>query len=335
MKIVPVLDALLTAALLTAFASGSTAAPSSGRILFSHSEPRGSPTPYIVNADGSGLRPVATAPPGAGEFLGGRWSPNGELLALNYRAGLYLAAADGSSPRRLAAGSIEDFSWSPDSTRIVFTKTVLNKGLRQLYLVSVHGSPHLFTKAPYGGMAWRASWSPDGRTIAFVGVPAVTQVDKLWVIHPDGSGKRQLAARKAISGVPSWSADSRWIAYGAFTAFARDVYLLRRDGRSGETLTHTSDVESEPLFAPVGTGIAYVATEATMDIVFHRTIAAPRETIDDPTWFHGPLVWSPNGTQIATHCFNGSQDTLCLATPDRPGSTPIVSGDNVPLDWTK
>jgi len=92
-------------------------------------------------------------------------------------------------------------------------------------------------------------------------------------------------------------------------------------------------VEFGPLLAPVGTAIAYVATEAALQIDFHRTIAAPRETIDDPTWFHGPLVWSPNGTRIATHCFNGSEDTLCLATPGQPGSTPIVSGDDVPLDW--
>jgi len=109
MKIVPVLGALLTAALLTAFASASAAAPSGGRILF---------------------------------------------------------IADGSSPRRLVAGSIEDFSWSPDSTRIVFTRTTMSKGLRQIYLVSLHGAPRLFVKAPAEGMTWRASWSPDGRTIA-------------------------------------------------------------------------------------------------------------------------------------------------------------------------
>ena len=214
MKVVQAFAALLTVALLTAFGSTSAAAPTNGRILFIHSEPGRTRAPYSVKADGSGLRLASRTPPGAGEFFDGRWSPNGKLLALVYKAGLYLAAADGSSPRRLAAGSIEDFSWSADSTRIVFSR------LRQLFLVSVRGSPQLFVKAPENGGVWKASWSPDGRTIAYVLIPPTSRVHQLWVIRPDGQGKRKLAARTDIWGGPQWSADSRWIADG-------DVYEVR------------------------------------------------------------------------------------------------------------
>ena len=178
MKVVQALAALLTAALLTAFGSTSATAPSNSRILFIHYEPGGTPAPYSVNADGSSLRRASRTPPRAGEFIDGRWSPNGKLLALVYKAGLYLATADGSSPRRLAAGSIDDFSWSADSTRIVFSR------LRQLFLVSVRGSPHLFVKAPENGGVWKASWSPDGRTIAYVLIPPASRVHQLSVVPP-------------------------------------------------------------------------------------------------------------------------------------------------------
>ena len=83
-------------------------------------------------------------------------------------------------------------------------------------------------------MGWKASWSPDGRTIAYVLIPPTSRVHQLWVIRPDGQGKRKLAARTDIWGGPQWSADSRWIAYGAFTKFALDVYLcVATEGRPG------------------------------------------------------------------------------------------------------
>ncbi len=331
---VPIMGALLIAALLTVFASASSAAPSSGRILFIPHGSDAGPGPYIINADGTGLRrAAATTLPANAELRDGRWSPNRKLLALNYRSGLYVAAADGSSPRRLAAGSIEDVSWSPDSTRIVFSRTY--KGV--IYLVSLHGSPRVFVKAPAGGWASSASWSPDGRTIVFVVAGFQRSRDQLWIIRPDGSGRRQIAARKDIESTPQWSADSSWIAYRAHTGRRGDVFLVRRDGRAARALTRTSDVWYGPWWSPVGTAIAYTI-EMDFDaedrvIAFHHTIAAPRETIADtePEWHFGRIVWSPNGTQIATDCLN-PEERICVATPGRPGFTSITAGDAA-LDW--
>jgi hypothetical protein len=94
-------------------------------------------------------------------------------------------------------------------------------------------------------------WSPDGRLIAFIrdGTVRGHYVHELWVMRPDGSGKRRLLQRRVRNFRDlEWSPDSRKIVFTSNTGSALDT--VRRDGsgyhrliRNGENPAHSPDGE--------------------------------------------------------------------------------------------
>jgi Tol biopolymer transport system component len=90
----------------------------------------------VADADGTGVRSLLKR--NDYRMVTGAWSPNGKLLAYAVvpddgdsdddekanEAGLFLAQADGSQPRRLAGGPNEityGVKWSEDNKRLYFT----------------------------------------------------------------------------------------------------------------------------------------------------------------------------------------------------------------------
>jgi Tol biopolymer transport system component len=69
---------------------------------------------------------------------------------------------------------------------------------------------------PY--VPWHASWSPDGREIAFtrahVGAHSpVDDVADIWIVAADGSGMRPVAQGDTYKWLPHWSPDGTFIVY--------------------------------------------------------------------------------------------------------------------------
>jgi Tol biopolymer transport system component len=88
-----------------------------------------------------------------------------------------------------------------------------------------------------GGPNWaeHASWSPDGRRIAYVVYPGGSvDVDDatLWIMNADGSGKRMLT-KGAVRGLwPTWSPDGKQIAFSFPIAQPEgfDLFVINADG---------------------------------------------------------------------------------------------------------
>jgi Tol biopolymer transport system component len=150
------------------------------------------------------------------------WSPDGSRLA--YRNGTFafvVQRADGAGSSTLVARPADDsgwFSWSPDSQRLAFLS-----GAR-VWTVDIDGNRELITdpkEEPSGwtfGLATQdTAWSPDGKTIAYVGTAyhpgySVFHIPSSIYVASVPSKTFDLAAAPSIEGAaccPAWSRDGR------------------------------------------------------------------------------------------------------------------------------
>lgn len=169
---------------------------------------------YVMNADGSGQRAI-------GRGVDPDWSPDGSKLAFATFDGLYIMNPDGSGRTRITApqspvAGLANYdsapAWSPDATRIVFSRSLgcdWDDGCESItiWTVNADGSnqAQLADIATYESLAW----SPDGTKIVFrwLGWPehSADRDGDLFTIEADGSHLTRLTNTPLeYELMPSW-----------------------------------------------------------------------------------------------------------------------------------
>lgn len=147
------------------------------------------------------------------------WSPDGSTLAFssNCRANvpacwvttIWTVRLDGTELRQLTfadpADSLgqQDSSWprwSPDGRTLAITSHV--GGFGKVYLLSAGGGA-LVPLTPTALEAWSATWSPDGRRIAFIGRFPTAGPD-VYVVDSDGAGLQLVRPEPGYERMVSW-----------------------------------------------------------------------------------------------------------------------------------
>lgn len=214
-------------------------------IEFDSDRSGGVATSWAMNADGSDVHFLA-------DGYGARWSPDGTKLVYtgqtpdeNYV--VYIANADGSSPRRLTTnlrGEVRP-AWSPDGAHIIYSAYPVGEDMN-LYVVNADGTnERQLTHTT--GFSQDAVWSPDGTRIAFEhGAPY--QLAAIHVIDIDGTNDRTLTALGCSQ--PSWSPDSREIAYVCTHGEPARLYRMNADGSEKRVLTASGISSNAPSWKP-------------------------------------------------------------------------------------
>jgi len=246
-------------------------------------------------------------------------SPDGRHLLFTdpvCRRLLYVAEPDGTRRRRLAATAStcqviasQETDWSPDSRRIAYAGEdgvrVVNwdgshnhrvgevahspawspRGDALAYVRTVGGVSGLDVnrrgvedEVGSGRGSLDFAWSPDGTWLAYV------DYDGLYVVHPDGSGRRHLFAR-SYALYPAWSADSRYVSFQS-----RDDGVVEL--KSG-TFRPVDSGRARPAWSPHGHVLAtstadglglYDAATGDSRVIVHEHATA--------------ISWAPDGRSI-------------------------------------
>jgi dipeptidyl aminopeptidase/acylaminoacyl peptidase len=259
---------------------------------------------------------------------------------------IYLVPLAGGTPRQLTSGDLSQTSpaLSPDGKTIAFEQdSTENREVRDdaypaLFLLSVADGTvrALVTGFPQSGSP---SWSPDGRTIAFVCSKGRGMENDVCVVPVTGGSARNLTADWSLDpNSPTWSADGKTIYFNAETngnvhLFAvastgggvRQVttgerqlrgFSLSADGRSlayaASDITHGTEL----YVAPVARGSERRLTSFN-DSLFKQVTVIPADTF----WFTGVGGLKIEGWLMKPHGYQpGKSYPLVLSIHGGPHS---------------
>ena len=137
-----------------------------------------------IPLDGSTPRQLPGGDPRSHWFV--QHSPDGAHVAYSDGLSLHVAAADGSHPRTLVLGEVDNAIWSPAGGRIAFSSS------NELRVVDV-ANGKVTSLTALGSAGHIISFSPDGNRILFSRANG-RDVGSLWTIQIDGTGARRLVA---------------------------------------------------------------------------------------------------------------------------------------------
>lgn len=155
--------------------------------------------------------------------------------AFGGRAQVFVMNADGSRQRRLTSlFSAKRGDWSPDGRRLVIDgRDYDTLDDFDIFLINANGSGlRKLTSGPERDT--QATWSPDGRLVAFTRTGAGGADPSLWIVAADGREPH----RVTYGGPAVWSPDGQRLAVGGF-----GLRLVNADGSKAKTIVQG---ESEP-----------------------------------------------------------------------------------------
>jgi TolB protein len=200
---------------------------------------------YVVNADGTGRKRLTRVRDDSYPA----WSPDGHRIAFERfppdanRYSIYVMNADGSAQRPVTGNQVAAYSpaWSPNARRIAFAgidKTSPSDEFR-IYVVNSDGTglPRAIAPTQESIRVPEPEWSPDGRSIAFVGGNAPVGFGRdIFVVAAAGSPVRRLT-RDGWSTEPTWAPDSRKIAFVRSRNWQVSIWVMNANGRNQTRLT--------------------------------------------------------------------------------------------------
>lgn len=220
---------------------------------------------------------------------------------------LAIAISTSAADRRPVADTdLYSFQWaanpriSPDGSRVIYTHVNVNPkhdGYETaLWIISTSGgSARQLTSGPRDTSP---SWSPDGKTIAFVRAPekdGKTQPAQIYLLAMEGGEARPLTDLAKGAGAPQWSPDGRSIAFSSTTTAA--------DSEKKKDAEEKSDVRVITRAAYRSNGTGYLDPDRPSHI---WTVAVPKtpgdvqkaKQITSGEFSEGDITWSHDGSQI-------------------------------------
>lgn len=195
-------------------------------------------------------------------FEAPNWSPDGRYFIINSRGRLYkLDARDSRNLEPIHTGfatrANNDHGISPDGKSLVISHEPTDDWQTStIYHLPIGGSAsprQVTTKTP---SFWHG-WSPDGKTLAFVG-RRDGEFD-IYTIGIEGGDERRITTCAGLDDGPDYSPDGAFIYYNSYCSGRMQIWRMRPDGSQAEQLTRDEYSNWFPHPSPDGRWVVYLA----------------------------------------------------------------------------
>jgi Tol biopolymer transport system component len=189
------------------------------------------------------------------------WAIQGDALYFrNANREPFMVNLDGNMAKRILpqAGSVSEVVAGPDGKSVVYTQFRTNiVDDSDVWMGDREGS-NAAILAGETGLQYNPDLSLDGTTFAYISGHGYG-THELFVRNINGDGLRQLTNNRALELAPSWSPDSRSIAYVSDATGDYDIYVIDLSSGGSKNLTGTPGIDSDPTWSPDGRRIAFTS----------------------------------------------------------------------------
>jgi len=218
--------------------------------------------------------------------------------------------ADGTEQKQLTftANNSGSPSWSPDGSRILFTRWwPVGSGLRGgLFRMKSDGSEVTCLDSIPDAYYGSPHYSPDGTKIVCERSGTSREI---WLLNADGSSPIKLTPGGDQGASPEWSPGGTRIVFSRDTAIGWRIYTMNPDGTDTLKVIETGVANSnqyQPSWSPDGASIAFVddhGVHTTTDFTWIDIANADGTNIRPVTPLTNGIrsepCWSPDGSRIA------------------------------------
>lgn len=307
-----------------------------GRHLAFRRTQHGNSILYVADAAGRHQTKVVEGVPAG-------WSPDGTLLAFfvfggasGEANGIAVVQADGKGVRTLVrpGGAFTEFEgWSADGRELAFTHEVVDPNTgdpsSELRTVDLAGAQRL-VYAQLGEMWFSASWSPNGRKLAYRRF--AHNEAEIAVFDPDSGTTTNVAG----GGAPVWSPDGSKLLYSSRAEGDHGSLTVTdlASGRSAQLVRTAAipyDRKASYAWSPSGNRVAWLDSAGLFDV---GADGIGRKRLRRATWIGWPPgvgspIWSPDGTALAFE-----EDGLRTIRADGTGLKTLASRGSIEvLAW--
>jgi TolB protein len=209
---------------------------------------------------------------------------------------IYVMDYDGENPGRVIHNQSINLSpsWWPKSDGLVYTS--YKKGTPDLFSKRFGGDERRLTAG--SGVDVGVSFSPDGRTISFMGSEEGNS--DIYTMNVNGNNRIPLTRLRSIEASPTWSPDGKRIAFVSDRYGSPQIFIMNADGTGVRRITYDGSYNTSPDWSPDGELIAYTSRTGgrfgiflvNPDTLESRPLVGEAGNNEDPTW-------SPDGRFVS------------------------------------
>jgi Tol biopolymer transport system component len=236
---------------------------------------------------------------------------NGKI-AFTSDSQLYTMNADGTGQLQLTGdGNNHSPTWSPDGTKIAFSRMGPQDTRTHVYLINPDGSGLQRITDPAAGGA-DPNWSPDGSKIAYAFGDSNSDI---FVMNANGSNPVNVSNNPAFEINPVWSPDGSRIAFvstrdlPANPDFTKrfEIYVMNANGSNVIRLTNNIEQDADPSWSPDGSKIAFsTSRDGNFEVYSMNADGTNQVNLSNNASSDFQPCWSPDGSKIAFLSFRDS-----------------------------